>query len=255
MLKSLSEKDHWYVLIKEQEFGPLRFDHLVQLARQSRLVKDDLVWAPGFDLWIAAGDVSDLFAEYVQSRNKPRQVNPSVGGQNKTTERKPDLKEKAKDQIGNFVLMFLYLWVVFGLLAVHELLVLSQHQIAYQSHGLAVVNALIFAKVMLLAEDLHLGHRLNDAPLIYSTLLKSLLFGITLICFHIVEHVLIGVWDRQTIAVTMSEIGADKLGAMVSVGIISTVALVPFFILREISRVIGKGRLWSLFFHPKTQAR
>ena len=251
MLKSLSDKDHWYALIKEQEYGPLRFDHLVQLARQSRLVKDDLVWTPGIDSWIAAGDVSGLFAEYVQSRNEPRQANPSVGGQNKMRERRPDLKEKAKDQIGNFVLMFLYLWVVFGLLAVHKSLVLSQHQIAYQSHGLAVVNALIFAKVMLLAEDLHLGHRLNDKPLIYSTLLKSLLFGITLICFHIVEHVLIGVWDRQTIAVTMSEIGADKLGAMVSVGIISTVALVPFFILREISRVIGKGRLWSLFFTLK----
>jgi hypothetical protein len=251
ILKSLSDKDHWYVLIKEQEYGPLRFDHLVQLARQSRLVKDDLVWTPGIDSWIAAGDVSDLFAEYVQSRNEPKQVNPSVGGQNKTRERKPDLKEKAKDQIGNFVLMFLYLWVVFGLLAVHESLVLSQHQIAYQSHGLAVVNALVLAKVMLLAEDLHLGHRLNDKPLIYTTLLKSLLFGITLICFHIVEHILIGVWDRKTIAVTMSEIGADKLGAMVSVGIISTVALVPFFILREISRVIGEGRLWSLFFHPR----
>ena len=64
--------------------------------------------------------------------------------------------------------MFLYLWIVFSLLAIHELMILSQHQLSYQAHGIAIVNALVFAKVMLVAEDLHLGHRLNDKPLIYS---------------------------------------------------------------------------------------
>jgi hypothetical protein len=128
---------------------------------------------------------------------------------------------------------------VFGLLTVHEALVLSQHQIAYHSHGLAVVNALIFAKVMLMAEDLNLGHRLNEMPLIYSILFKSFLFGITLICFHISEHVLIGLWNRMTVAASLSEIGADKFGVTVSGGIIATVTLVPFFILREVSRVMG----------------
>ena len=42
--------------------------------------------------------------------------------------------------------MFFYLWVVFGLLAVHESFVLSQHRIDFQPHGLAFINALIFAK-------------------------------------------------------------------------------------------------------------
>jgi len=91
--------------------------------------------------------------------------------------------------------MFFYLWVVFGLFAVHESIVLSQHQINYQFHGFAFINALIFAKVMLAAEDLRLGHRLNDQPLIYTILFKSFLFALVLIAFHVVEHVLIGVWN------------------------------------------------------------
>jgi hypothetical protein len=37
----------------------------------------------------------------------------------------------------------------------------------------------------------------------------------------------------------------------VSVGIIATVALVPFFILREISRVIGADIFWALFFRRR----
>jgi hypothetical protein len=160
-------------------------------------------------------------------------------------------QERAKDQIKNFVLMFVYLWVVFGMLAVHESIVLSQHQINYRFHGLAIVNALVFAKVLLVAEDLHLGRRFNDKPLVYSILVKSLLFGVTLICFHVAEHVLIGMWDGRPIAQSIGEVGVNKLAGIVSLGIISTVALMPFFILREISRVIGPDKFWSLFFRPR----
>ena len=147
--------------------------------------------------------------------------------------------------------MFLYLWIVFGLLAVHESMILSQHQLSYQAHGLAIINALVFAKVMLVAEDLHLGHRLHDKPLIYSILYKSFLFGVTLIYFHIVEHVLIGIWHGKAIKEAIAELGADRLGQIASGATIATVALVPFFILKEISRVIGADTFWSLFFHRR----
>ena len=160
-------------------------------------------------------------------------------------------QERAKDKIRNFTLMFVYLWVVFGMLAVHESIVLSQHQINYRFHALAIVNALVFAKVLLVAEDLHLGRRFNDKPLVYSILFKSLLFGVTLICFHVAEHVLIGMWDGRPIAQSIAEVGVNKLAGIVSLGIIATVALVPFFILREISRVIGPDKFWSLFFHRR----
>jgi hypothetical protein len=163
-----------------------------------------------------------------------------------------NLKERAKDQIRNFSLMFAYLLVIFGMLAVHESIVLSQHQINYRFHGLAIINALVFAKVLLVAEDLRLGHRFDDAPLAYSILVKSFLFGVALICFHVVERVLIGMWDGKAVAQSVSEIGVDKLEGIVSLGIISTVALIPFFILREISRVIGPDKFRSLFFQRRS---
>src|SRR5271155_5054110 len=103
-------------------------------------------------------------------RNEPAQINRAAGAEGEKRESKTNLKERAKDQIRNFTLMFVYLLAVFGMLAVHESIVLSQHQIDYRFHGLAVINALVFAKVMLVAEDLHLGHGLNAKPLIYPIL-------------------------------------------------------------------------------------
>ena len=186
-----------------------------------------------------------------QLPNEPRELNPSAGKESEGQEFKQNFKERAKHQIKDFALMFLYLWLVFGLLAIHESIILSQHQLSYVSHGLAFINALVFAKVMLVAQDLHLGHRLNDKPLIYSILFKSLLFGITLICFHIVEHVLIGMWHGEPMAESIAEVGVKTLWGTVSLGIIATVALTPFFILGEISRVIGADNFWALFFHRR----
>jgi GYF domain 2 len=247
-METLSGEETWYVCINEQEHGPIRFGHLAELAQQNRLREDDWVWKPGLASWIAARDVSGLF--FGKFRSGQTQSNKGAP-ENKKPNSKSNLKTKATDQAKNFLIMFFYLWVVFGLLAVHESIILSQHQIDFKPHGLAFINALIFAKVMLVAEDLKLGRRLENEPLIYSILFKSILFAIALVCFHIMEHVVIGMWDGRTMTESIAEVGANKLKGIVSIGIIGTVGLVPFFILREISRVIGVDKFWSLFFRRR----
>ena len=249
--EALSGDEHWYVSRNEQEYGPLPLGDLAKFAKRGLLLKDDWIWKPGLDSWIAASEVSELFAETSQFVTKPRQLNRGVDKESDGRHSKHNLKEKAEDQIKHFTLMFLYLWVVFGMLAIHESIILSQHQINYVSHGLAVVNALVFAKVMLVAEDFHLGYRLHNHPLIYSVLFKSILFAIALICSHILEHVLIGMWHGKPMVESIAEVGANRLFGIVSLGIIGTVALAPFFILSEISRVIGRDNFWVLFFHRR----
>jgi len=187
-----------------------------------------------------------------RQRAASRQVNRSDGNESQKPTPKPDFKKRAKDQIKSFGLMFLYLWVMFGMLALHESIILSQHQINYVWHGLAVVNALVFAKVMLVAEDLHLGHRFHNKPLFYSVIIKSILFAIALICFHIVEHVLVGMWDGKSMAESIAEVGANRLVGIASLGIIGTVALAPFFLLSEIGRVIGRDNFWALLFQRRS---
>jgi hypothetical protein len=58
-------------------------------------------------------------------------------------------------------------------------------------------------------------------------------------------------WHGQKVAESLSEIGANKLRGMVSISVIATVALIPYFALRQLSRVIGKDNFWSLFFRRR----
>jgi hypothetical protein len=110
-----------------------------------------------------------------------------------------NLKERALEGFKRFVAIFLYLWVVFGLLSIHKNLVLSQRHLDYEEHTFAIIDALVFAKVLLLGEELHLGRRFENKPLIYPILYKCLVFSIVLICFHAVETVAVGVWHGNTI--------------------------------------------------------
>jgi len=90
--------------------------------------------------------------------------------------RKRSLKQIAVEEAKNFVGIFLYLFVVFGLFVLHEWLVLSQNQIDYRFYGFALINALILAKIILVAESLNFAERFRGQPLIYPIAYKSLAF-------------------------------------------------------------------------------
>ena len=58
-------------------------------------------------------------------------------------------REKATDEFSRLVIILGYLWVVFELLSVHKSIVLSEDHLNYPEHAFAIVNLLVFAKVLL----------------------------------------------------------------------------------------------------------
>ena len=107
---------------------------------------------------------------------------------------------------------------------------------------------------MLVADDLNLGGRFfKNNPLVYPILFKSMVFAIVLICFHIVERVIIGVWGGGTIVQSIPGFGGGGFKGVISVGTIMFVVMIPFFVYREIGRVIGESELRSLVFTGKTK--
>src|SRR5271155_2374826 len=119
------------------------------------------------------------------------------------------LKNRAADEIKRFIVIFLYLWVVFALLSLHTSFVLSQHHLDYQEHTFAIINAFIFAKVLLIGEHFQFGTRFKDKALIYPILHKSFIFTVVGIGFHIVETALVGLWHGNSI--TDSLVGHTSL--------------------------------------------
>jgi hypothetical protein len=162
-------------------------------------------------------------------------------------EPKRTFKERILHNFREFVAMFLYLWLLFALFSWHESIVLAKHHIDYKPFGLAFINAFVLAKVMLVAEKLRLGTRFRKSAPVFPVLHKSLLFTIIFICFNVAEEIIIGLFKGQTVAESIPRIGGGSLLGLVIASLIITVALIPFFAFREISRVMGKGVLEALF--------
>ena len=62
-------------------------------------------------------------------------------------------------EVKQFLGMTLYLWTFFFLLGILERMALQYYEIHYIFYGVAITNAVVLAKIMLVAEGLHLGER------------------------------------------------------------------------------------------------
>lgn len=156
-------------------------------------------------------------------------------------------REKGVTEAKRLFWIFVYLWILLGLFALHKSVVLNEPDPFYHQ-GFAVINALVLAKVMFIAETFHVADGLKRKPLIYPIVYKSAAFALILISFHVLEEILSGVWHGQSIAKSINALGTGSLKELVVFGVIMFVVLMPFFALTEIGRDFGKEELFKQFF-------
>ena len=161
------------------------------------------------------------------------------------------LGQRAFHELKEGLIITLYLWAVFGLLVMEKSMILAEHHVDFVYHGLALINALALAKVMLVARHLHLGE-LKNAPLIYPTLLKSALFTIVLACFKILEDTLIGFYRHESFQQSIADLGGGTWQGVLTLVLLVFAVLIPFVGYGELGKVLGEGKLESIFFqtHP-----
>jgi len=158
------------------------------------------------------------------------------------------LKAKAAEELRRFVVLFVYLWILFGVFALNQGIVLRENGIAWTMQGLALVNALVFAKVMMLFEMFDPGAWLRRRPLIYPILYESFLLMVLFLIVHVIEKVVEGVIRGNTVVGSLPSIGGGGLVGLVSASVIMFVALTPFFAVRNLSYALGADRLYALLF-------
>jgi hypothetical protein len=73
------------------------------------------------------------------------------------------------------IIVTAYLAIFFCALATYTMLLVGKSELAYFNY-VAVVNALVVAKVILIGEAAHLGKEHEDKPLIYSCIYKAFLW-------------------------------------------------------------------------------
>ncbi|HEV2986843.1 MAG TPA: hypothetical protein VG759_00265 [Candidatus Angelobacter sp.] len=173
------------------------------------------------------------------------------GGEETMSEGKRTLKQRAFHGLREYLVISFYLFVVFSLFAIYKSVILAEHHIDFAPHGLALINALALAKVMLVAQELHLADQFRDAPLIYPTLLKSFAFTIVLACFKIAEEAAVGMFHRKSVHESIAVFAGGSWKGVLSLTVLLFVVLVPFFGFTELRRVFGEDRLVGAFFRPR----
>src|SRR4051812_37536979 len=104
------------------------------------------------------------------------EAEPAIAKTNGSNQQRQNRRQKLIGEAKKFLGMTVYLWVLFFVFSVHESIILTQYHISYMFFGLPLVNALVLAKIMLVADDLRLGERFQEKPLIYPIIYKSIVF-------------------------------------------------------------------------------
>jgi hypothetical protein len=164
------------------------------------------------------------------------------------------LKAKAADEFRRFLVLFFYLWILFGVFVLNQGVVLREHGINFAMQGFAFFNALVFAKVMMLFEVFDPGRWLRKRPLIYPILYESLLLTVLFLVAHVLEKTIEGLFRGKTLTESMPVLTGAGLPGFVSITVILFIALIPFFGLRNLSLGMGEGRLYAMMFEkPSAQ--
>jgi hypothetical protein len=154
-------------------------------------------------------------------------------------------KQKAKHELQEMLLLFGYLAFFFCALTIYDLLLLRQYHIKYWNFGFALINALVITKVIMIGEYAKVGRRHENKPLLVSIFWKSLIFGVLVYAFHIVEEIFRRVVHGADVAGASRDVRLDNL---LGRSLVVFCAFIPLFAFREFRRVMGEEEFNRLFF-------
>jgi hypothetical protein len=161
------------------------------------------------------------------------------------------LKQRAYHEFKEFLLLSLYLWIFLGMFIVFKSMVLAEEHIDFVAHGVAIINAMLLAKFLLIVRALHLGRRADDDPLIYPTLIKSAISALALMALKILEDAAVGYFHGKSFADSIADLGGGNWQAVLIFTGMLFVVLIPLNAFGEVQRILGEGKLYDLFFRPR----
>ena len=145
-----------------------------------------------------------------------------------------------------YLIIFLYFFIVFSLFPIYKAVLLGGHEIEFVPQGLALINALALAKVILVGQELHLAHQSRDVPLIYRTLLKSFVY--TSAClFQILEKAAVGMYHGEPVGESIAVFAGGSWKGVLSLMVLLFVVLIPLLVSQNCDGPSVKRCYWEAF--------
>ena len=157
------------------------------------------------------------------------------------------LKQKAIHEVKEFVWLSLYLFIFLSTFVAYKSIILREEGIDFVAHGVAIINALVLAKFMLIAKAFHPGEQANDAPLIYPTMLKAALFAVIVAILKVIEVACVGYFHGKSLIESITDLGGGSWKGILIFTVILFVVLLPLTAFGELERVVGEGKIGALF--------
>jgi hypothetical protein len=166
-------------------------------------------------------------------------------------EKQAGWKQKIVHEMAEYWINFVYLALVFFAFTSYRRLILAEYQVSYLHYGIAVIEAAVLAKIILLGEAARIGRKHEDKPLIVPTLHKTIVFAIWVIGFKVLEHMIGGLLKGKGLAGGFHDLINKDWYEILANTLVMISAFIPFFAIKELGRVLGREKLRALFFRKR----
>jgi hypothetical protein len=160
---------------------------------------------------------------------------------------KPSLKTRVVSEAKKYAIIVVYLWALFAAFHLYRALILEDNWRDFWGQGFALVNALVFGKVILIGDALRMGRPLSEAPRIYFILARALLLAILLLAFQLMEEIVKAALQGRAVEEAVDAITGRNLRRDFAAATLYFLFLIPLLVYDDISRALGGG-LWNMLF-------
>ncbi len=127
---------------------------------------------------------------------------------------------------------FFYLTLMFAAFTEYRRLILATHDIIYTNYWIAVIQAAVLAKVIMIGGGFRLDRGLEKKPLLYSTLYKTVVFSLFVAVFKLFEHMIKGLWKGKGLTQGLADYFGRGPHELLANVLVMFVAFIPFFALK-----------------------
>jgi len=165
---------------------------------------------------------------------------------------KKTFKQKLFHELSEYGINVIYLTVFFGAFAIARRLTLAHFGIYVDDYFIALIKALVIGKVIMITAFLNISKKFEGKRLMIPVLYKVAFFVLFVIAFDVVEGLIKGWINSGSLSGGIDELIHDHFSRMWLGGLLMvTLSFIPFFMLKELSRIMGHDKFRNLFFRNR----
>lgn len=157
------------------------------------------------------------------------------------------LRQKVLYEFSEYMINVVYLSLFFGSFALARRLTLAHFNIYIDDYFVGIIKAMVIGKVIMIGTFLRISRKYENKPLLVPALFKTILFVGWVIVFDVIEVLIKESVKLQSFSGAYKYLIDEHFSKLWLGGLIMVaIAFIPFFALKEISRVMGQQKFRDL---------